>query len=92
MTERFIESRLAYLPVLRIMSNTPVLVDEAMSVISVGHPVGKMLRTAETQQRAATRTARKRSGLPLPPVRLRPASLAAIEAARGRGHELGAQE
>src|SRR5262249_55004481 len=56
-------------PVLRVMSNTPVLVDEAMSVISAGagaaeehlrraeellRPVGKVLRIPESQQDAAT--------------------------------------
>lgn len=53
----------------RVMSNTPVLVDEAMSVISAGshatedhlrraeemlRPVGKVLRIPEAQQNAAT--------------------------------------
>jgi pyrroline-5-carboxylate reductase len=56
-------------PVVRVMSNTPVLVDEAMSVISAGsgageehlrraeellRPVGKVLRIPESQQDAAT--------------------------------------
>jgi pyrroline-5-carboxylate reductase len=56
-------------PVVRVMSNTPVLVDEAMSVISPGanateehlrlaeqllRPVGKVLRIPESQQDAAT--------------------------------------
>jgi pyrroline-5-carboxylate reductase len=56
-------------PVIRVMSNTPVLVDEAMSVISPGEfarrehleraeellrPVGKVLRIPESQQDAAT--------------------------------------
>ena len=56
-------------PVVRVMTNTPVLVDEAMSVISAGlcateehlrrteeifRPVGKTLRVPETQQDAAT--------------------------------------
>jgi len=56
-------------PVVRVMSNTPVLVDEAMSVISAGQhageehlrraeellrPVGKVLRIPESQQDAAT--------------------------------------
>jgi pyrroline-5-carboxylate reductase len=66
----FIESRLAAnVPVVRVMSNTPVLVDEAMSVISPGshagephlrraeellRPVGKVLRIPESQQDAAT--------------------------------------
>ncbi len=57
------------IPVIRVMSNTPVLVDEAMSVISAGRhageqhlrraeellrPVGKVLRIPESQQDAAT--------------------------------------
>jgi pyrroline-5-carboxylate reductase len=57
------------IPVVRVMSNTPVLVDEAMSVISSGRhateehlrlaeqllrPVGKVLRIPESQQDAAT--------------------------------------
>jgi pyrroline-5-carboxylate reductase len=56
-------------PVVRVMTNTPVLVDEAMSVISAGahaseehllrteaifKPVGKTLRVPESQQDAAT--------------------------------------
>jgi pyrroline-5-carboxylate reductase len=56
-------------PVVRVMSNTPVLVDQAMSVISPGahagpehlaraeellRPVGKVLRIPESQQDAAT--------------------------------------
>jgi len=56
-------------PVVRVMSNTPVLVDEAMSVISPGsfaterhltaaedllRPVGKVIRIPESQQDAAT--------------------------------------
>jgi pyrroline-5-carboxylate reductase len=65
-----IERRLAAgVPVVRVMSNTPVLVDEAMSVISAGRyageehlrraeellrPVGKVLRIPESQQDAAT--------------------------------------
>src|SRR5258708_9822736 len=69
-TSRFIESRLgAQAAVVRVMSNTPVLVDEAMSVISPGRfaseqhlrrteellrPVGKVLRIPESQQDAAT--------------------------------------
>jgi pyrroline-5-carboxylate reductase len=69
-TTSFIERRLAAdVPVVRVMSNTPVLVDEAMSVISPGshaaephlrraeellRPVGKVLRIPETQQDAAT--------------------------------------
>jgi pyrroline-5-carboxylate reductase len=66
----FIEHRLAgAVPVVRVMSNTPVLVDEAMSVISPGshateehlrraeellRPVGKVIRIPESQQDAAT--------------------------------------
>jgi pyrroline-5-carboxylate reductase len=66
----FIERRLAgAVPVVRVMSNTPVLVDEAMSVISPGThateqhlrraeqllaPVGRVLRIPESQQDAAT--------------------------------------
>jgi pyrroline-5-carboxylate reductase len=69
-TTKFIESRLpADVAVVRVMSNTPVLVDEAMSVISAGRfageehlrrteellrPVGKVLRIPESQQDAAT--------------------------------------
>jgi pyrroline-5-carboxylate reductase len=69
-TTSFIERRLAGdVPVVRAMSNTPVLVDEAMSVISPGshareehlrraegllRPVGKVLRIPESQQDAAT--------------------------------------
>jgi len=69
-TTAFIERRLpATVPVVRVMSNTPVLVDEAMSVISPGphateehlrraeellRPVGKVLRIPESQQDAAT--------------------------------------
>ena len=69
-TTTFIERRLAgEVPVVRVMSNTPVLVDEAMSVISAGayageehlrraeelfRPVGKVLRIPESQQDAAT--------------------------------------
>jgi pyrroline-5-carboxylate reductase len=67
---RFIEERLADgVPVVRVMSNTPVHVDEAMSVISPGShageehlkvaeelltPVGKVLRIPESLQDAAT--------------------------------------
>jgi pyrroline-5-carboxylate reductase len=69
-TTKFIESRLGVdAAVVRVMSNTPVLVDEAMSVISPGRfateqhlrrteallkPVGKVLRIPESQQDAAT--------------------------------------
>jgi pyrroline-5-carboxylate reductase len=69
-TTAFIGARLAAgVPVVRVMSNTPVLVDEAMSVISPGphateehlrlaeqllRPVGKVLRIPESQQDAAT--------------------------------------
>lgn len=69
-TTQFVESRLGeQVPVVRVMSNTPVLVDEAMSVISAGtyaeeehlerteallSPVGKVLRIPESQQDAAT--------------------------------------
>ncbi|GES02186.1 pyrroline-5-carboxylate reductase [Acrocarpospora corrugata] len=69
-TTAFVEARLgAAVPVVRVMSNTPVLVDEAMSVISAGahageehlrsteallRPVGKVLRIPESQQDAAT--------------------------------------
>src|SRR5215471_10877301 len=70
--ERADQLRDAYasdVPVVRVMSNTPVLVDEAMSVISPGphaaeqhmrraeellRPVGKVLRIPESQQDAAT--------------------------------------
>ena len=69
-TTAFIERKLTGdVPVVRVMSNTPVLVDEAMSVISAGpfateehlrraeqllRPVGKVLRIPESQQDAAT--------------------------------------
>jgi pyrroline-5-carboxylate reductase len=69
-TTFFIVERLhREVPVVRVMSNTPVLVDEAMSVISAGafageehlrraeellQPVGKVLRIPESQQDAAT--------------------------------------
>jgi pyrroline-5-carboxylate reductase len=69
-TTSFIERRFPVeVPVVRVMSNTPVLVDEAMSVISAGAfasephlrlaeemltPVGKVLRIPESQQDAAT--------------------------------------
>src|SRR5215469_3057028 len=69
-TTEFIGRQLAAdVAVVRVMSNTPVLVDEAMSVISAGphatevhlrraeellRPVGKVLRIPESQQDAAT--------------------------------------
>jgi pyrroline-5-carboxylate reductase len=69
-TTAFISRHLTVqVPVVRVMSNTPVLVDEAMSVISPGshatdehlrraeellRPVGKVLRIPESQQDAAT--------------------------------------
>jgi pyrroline-5-carboxylate reductase len=68
-TTEEIEGRIGDVPVVRVMSNTPVLVDEAMSVISPGafarrehleraeellRPVGKVLRIPESQQDAAT--------------------------------------
>jgi pyrroline-5-carboxylate reductase len=69
-TTAFIGRRLTgAVPVIRVMSNTPVLVDEAMSVISAGphateehlrraeellQPVGKVVRIPESQQDAAT--------------------------------------
>jgi pyrroline-5-carboxylate reductase len=69
-TTAFIERRLTGdVAVVRVMSNTPVLVDQAMSVISAGRyageehlgraerllqPVGKVLRIPESQQDAAT--------------------------------------
>jgi pyrroline-5-carboxylate reductase len=69
-TTAFIGRRLTGdVPIVRVMSNTPVLVDEAMSVISAGphateehlqvaerllRPVGKVLRIPESQQDAAT--------------------------------------
>ena len=69
-TTSMIERRLgAEVPVVRVMSNTPVLVDQAMSVISAGphageehlrraeellRPVGKVRRIPESQQDAAT--------------------------------------
>jgi pyrroline-5-carboxylate reductase len=69
-TTAFISRRLpGQVPVVRVMSNTPVLVDEAMSVISAGayaseehlrraeellRPVGKVLRIPESEQDAAT--------------------------------------
>ncbi|WP_194916342.1 pyrroline-5-carboxylate reductase [Catenulispora rubra] len=69
-TTHFIASRLAEgIPVVRVMTNTPVLVDEAMSAISAGahateehlvrteeifSPVGKTIRVPEAQQDAVT--------------------------------------
>ncbi len=69
-TTAFLESRLAAgTPVVRVMSNTPVLVDEAMSAISAGahaaeehlvrteaifSPVGRTIRVPESQQDAVT--------------------------------------
>jgi pyrroline-5-carboxylate reductase len=69
-TTSFIERRLpGDLPVVRVMSNTPVLVDEAMSVVSAGsyagpehlrraeellRPVGRVIRIPESLQDAAT--------------------------------------
>ena len=69
-TTSFIERRLGEgVPVVRVMSNTPVLVDEAMSAISPGahareehlaateallRPVGKVVRVPESQQDAVT--------------------------------------
>ena len=69
-TTSFIERRLpAEAPVVRVMTNTPALVDEAMSVISAGSfageehlrhaeelltPLGKVIRIPEYQQDAAT--------------------------------------
>jgi pyrroline-5-carboxylate reductase len=69
-TTGFIEARLSGgVPVVRVMSNTPVHVDEAMSVISAGShageehlalteellsPVGKVLRIPESLQDGAT--------------------------------------
>lgn len=69
-TTGFIEERLAAgTPVVRVMSNTPVLVDEAMSAISAGShageehlvrteaifaPVGRTIRVPESQQDAVT--------------------------------------
>jgi pyrroline-5-carboxylate reductase len=67
---QFIERRLVQdVPVVRVMSNTPVLVDEAMSAMSAGAhageehlrrteeifaPVGKTIRVPESQQDAVT--------------------------------------
>lgn len=69
-TAAFIERRLTDgVPVVRVMSNTPVFVDEAMSAISAGshatevhlalteellRPVGKVIRVPESQQDAVT--------------------------------------
>jgi pyrroline-5-carboxylate reductase len=69
-TTSFVEQRLGVeTPVVRVMSNTPIRFDEAMSVISAGayageehlrrtedllRPVGKVLRIPESQQDAAT--------------------------------------
>jgi pyrroline-5-carboxylate reductase len=69
-TTAFLERRLAdEVPVVRVMSNTPVLVDEAMSALSGGshaqeahlvrteellRPVGKTIRVPESQQDAVT--------------------------------------
>jgi pyrroline-5-carboxylate reductase len=69
-TTSFIERRVPVdAPVVRVMSNTPVLVDEAMSAISAGShateehlsltesllkPVGRTLRVPESQQDAVT--------------------------------------
>jgi pyrroline-5-carboxylate reductase len=69
-TTTFIEDRLVSgVPVVRVMSNTPVLVDEAMSAISAGThagadhlgrteallaPVGRVIRVPESQQDAVT--------------------------------------
>lgn len=69
-TTGFVEARLPEgVPVVRVMSNTPVHVDEAMSVISAGShageehlklaeellsPVGKVLRIPESLQDGAT--------------------------------------
>lgn len=69
-TTAFVEQRLGVdVPVVRVMSNTPIRFDEAMSVISAGahageehlrltedllKPVGKVLRIPESQQDAAT--------------------------------------
>jgi pyrroline-5-carboxylate reductase len=65
----YLEKRLVGVPVVRVMPNTPALVDQAMSAISAGahageedlvateallSPVGKVLRVPETQQDAVT--------------------------------------
>ena len=70
-TTAFVAAKLGVegLPVVRVMTNTPVLVDEAMSAISAGahateehlrhteeifRPVGKTIRVPESQQDAVT--------------------------------------
>jgi pyrroline-5-carboxylate reductase len=69
-TTAFIERKVPVdIPVVRVMSNTPVLVDEAMSAISAGthalerhleltesllRPVGRTIRVPESQQDAVT--------------------------------------
>jgi pyrroline-5-carboxylate reductase len=69
-TTQYLERRLAEgVPVVRVMSNTPVLVDQAMSAISAGAhaaeehlrrteeiftPVGRTVRVPESQQDAVT--------------------------------------
>jgi pyrroline-5-carboxylate reductase len=69
-TTSFLEARLGdQVPVVRVMSNTPVLVDEAMSALSAGshadeshlarteallRPVGRTIRVPESQQDAVT--------------------------------------
>jgi pyrroline-5-carboxylate reductase len=69
-TTAFVEQRLGVeAPVVRVMSNTPIRFDEAMSCVSAGshageehlrrtedllNPVGKVLRIPESQQDAAT--------------------------------------
>jgi pyrroline-5-carboxylate reductase len=65
----YLEKRLVGVPVVRVMPNTPALVDEAMSAISAGahageehlaateallSPVGRVLRVPEKQQDAVT--------------------------------------
>ena len=65
----YLEKRLVGVPVVRVMPNTPALVDQAMSAISAGahagqehlaatekllSPVGKVLRVPESQQDAVT--------------------------------------